>query len=248
MVSLKNQKVVFVTGGSGGIGKEISKSLLKAGYKVAIGYKEDVKSAKIISRQSKDAIIVQIDITNRESVKKAIKKISKYFKKPIGILINNAAIAQEKPFLEISDDDWDNMLAINLKGAVICCQEILPKLIEKKYGRIINIVSIGGQWGGKNQVHYAAAKAGMINFTKSLARLYSSYRITINAVSPGLVRTKMAKKEVISKEGKEKIKDIPIGRIAMPDEIAKVVLFLCSDDSSYITGQTLNVNGGMYFN
>ena len=247
MVSLKNQKVVFVTGGSGGIGKEISKSLLKSGYKVAIGYKKNIKSAKIISQQSKNAIIVQIDITDRESVKNAFEKVSKYFKKPIEILINNAAIAQEKPFLKISDRDWEKMLVSNLQGPFTLIQEVLPSMIKKKWGRIINIASIGGQWGGQNQVHYAAAKAGMINFTRSLARLYSSHGITINAVSPGLVRTKMIKKEISSKDGKEKIECIPIGRIAMPDEIASVVLFLCSDDSSYITGQTLNVNGGMYF-
>ena len=119
---------------------------------------------------------------------------------------------------------------------------------KKKFGRIINIASIGGQWGGYNQVHYAAAKAGVINFTKSLAKLYSKFGITSNTVSPGLVMTKMSEKEINSKSGKKKIASIPVGRLGTADEISHVVKFLCSEESSYVTGQTINVNGGMYFN
>jgi acetoacetyl-CoA reductase/3-oxoacyl-[acyl-carrier protein] reductase len=120
-------------------------------------------------------------------------------------------------------------------------------MLDKGWGRIVNIVSIGGQWGGMRQVHYAAAKAGLINFTQSLARLYSGEGVTSNAVSPGLVATHMAQKELHSKAGKQKAAQIPLGRIARPQEIAAAVVFLCSDDASYITGHTLNVNGGMYF-
>ena len=165
----------------------------------------------------------------------------------INILINNAAIAQEKPFETITDEDWDNMMAINLRGPFILCQEVIPDMIEQGWGRIINICSVGGQLGGINQVHYAAAKAGLINLTKSLARIYSKNGITSNAVSPGLVDTDMAAQELTTPAGKEKVRNIPIGRIATAEEIANVVVFLASEKASYITGQTINVNGGMYF-
>jgi len=241
------KKVVFVTGGGRGIGKAITKKLLNDGYYVAIGYKSDKNSAMKVSSNSSNSLILQIDISNRSSIRKAIKKITNHFNQPINILVNNAAIAQEKPFLKISDNDWDKMLKSNLQGPFITIQEILPSMIKKKWGRIINIVSIGGQWGGQNQVHYAASKAGLINLTRSLAKLYSSYGITSNAVSPGLVLTSLANREIKSKRGQEKIKNIPLGRIGTPEEVAEAVLFLISEKSSYITGQTINVNGGMYF-
>ena len=118
---------------------------------------------------------------------------------------------------------------------------------KQKWGRVVNITSIGGQWGGFNQVHYAAAKAGLINLTRSLAKIYSKYGITTNAIAPGLVLTDMAKKELGTAAGKKKVANVPIDRIASPKEIANVVAFLCSNEASYITGQTINVNGGMYF-
>jgi NAD(P)-dependent dehydrogenase (short-subunit alcohol dehydrogenase family) len=241
------KKVVFITGGGRGIGKAITKKFQNDKYYVAIGYKLDKSSAMEVCSNFSNSFIVQVDISNRTSIKRAIKKITDYFNQPISVLINNAAIAQEKPFLKISDRDWENMLVLNLQGPFRLIQEILPPMIKKKWGRIINISSIGGQWGGQNQVHYAASKAGLINLTRSIAKLYSSNGITSNAVSPGLVLTSMAKKEIKSKKGKEKIKDIPIGRIATSEEIANTVLFLASEESSYITGQTINLNGGMYF-
>ena len=120
-------------------------------------------------------------------------------------------------------------------------------MLKRGWGRIINITSIGGQWGGFNQVHYAAAKAGLINLTRSLSRIYSGQGITTNAVAPGLVHTEMSARELESEAGKEKVRSIPIGRIATIEEVAQVVVFLASDAASYITGQTINVNGGMYF-
>jgi acetoacetyl-CoA reductase/3-oxoacyl-[acyl-carrier protein] reductase len=160
-------------------------------------------------------------------------------------VVNNAALIQEKPFESITDADWDRMLAINLRGAFIVVQEILPAMVTKRWGRIINITSIGGQWGGMRQVHYAAAKAGLINLTHSLAKLYSSAGITANAVSPGLVATDMIRKELQSKAGKEKVQSIPVGRIAEASEIGAAVAYLASDEASYVTGHTLNVNGGL---
>ena len=139
------------------------------------------------------------------------------------------------------------MLGTNLRGAFIFSQEVLPNMMKSGWGRIINIASIGGQWGGINQVHYAASKAGLINLTRSIAKIYSSYGITCNSVSPGLVQTDMASREIGSKEGQEKLKNIPIGRVGTTSEIASAVGFLASDEASYITGQTINLNGGMYF-
>ena len=160
-------------------------------------------------------------------------------------MVNNAALAQEKPFENITDADWDRMLAVNLRGAFIVAQETLSAMKAKKWGRIINITSIGGQWGGMRQVHYAAAKAGLINLTHSLARLYSGDGITANAISPGLVATGMIKKELKSKSGRQKAAQIPARRIAEPEEIAAGIVYLASDAAAYVTGQTLNINGGM---
>jgi acetoacetyl-CoA reductase/3-oxoacyl-[acyl-carrier protein] reductase len=137
------------------------------------------------------------------------------------------------------------VLTVNLRGAFIVAQATLPAMLAAKWGRIINITSIGGQWGGMRQVHYAAAKAGLINLTHSLARLYSGAGITANAISPGLVATGMIKKELKSKAGREKAAQIPVGRIAVPEEIAAGILYLASDAAAYVTGQTLNINGGL---
>lgn len=248
-IDLKD-KIALVTGGSRGIGRAVAISLANSGATVALTYNTNFHLAsfvvnKIIEQQGK-AIAIKMNVSNREGVKDGIKNITDCFG-PISILVNNAAIAQEKPFDTITDDDWDNMMAVNLRGPFICCQEVLSGMVQQRWGRIINISSIGGQWGGFNQVHYAVAKAGLINLTRSLARIYSNQGITINNVAPGLVKTDMSAAELQTPAGQEKLHAIPIGRIATPEEIANVVVFLASEESSYITGQTINVNGGMYF-
>jgi len=249
MAKLNTKKrVVFVTGASRGIGKAIAIKLLESGYNVAIGYLKNKALAKELARKyDYNTIDVKVDISSRKSIQKALQKAKNHFNKEVDILINNAAIAQEKPFETITDDDWDRMTAVNLRGPFVFCQEVIPHMRKQKWGRIINISSIGGQWGGFNQVHYAAAKAGLINLTRSLARIYSNEVIIVNAVAPGLVATDMSQNELNTDAGKEKVAGIPIGRIASSDEVANVVAFLCSDEASYITGQTINVNGGMYF-
>lgn len=243
-------KTALVTGGSRGIGKSISLALAKAGANVALTYNTNKNLAheveKSIIESNGKAIAVQMSVEDRSNVNKTINQIKNSLGS-IDILINNAAIAQEKSFDKITDTDWDSMLAVNLRGPFICCQEVLPEMVKKGWGRIINITSIGGQWGGFNQVHYASSKAGLISLTRSLAKIYSCHGITANAVSPGLVETDMSSREIKSKSGSEKIRHIPIGRIATLEEIAQVVTFLSSDKASYITGQTTNVNGGMYF-
>lgn len=243
----KNKKLALVTGASRGIGKEISEVLLKDGYLVACGYHKYKAGVSEIERTYMNAYGIQINIRNRQSVRHAIMAIEKKFKQTIDIVINNAGVADEKPFEKITDTDWDNMLEVNLRGPFIVSQEVLPSMMKKRWGRIINVSSIGGQWGGMNQVHYAAAKAGVINLTRSLAKLYSRYGITSNAVAPGLIDTDMIKKEIKSEVGKKKITQIPVGRIGTPHEVAAAVAFLCSDDAAYITGHTININGGLLF-
>ena len=241
-----NRKTVFVTGGSRGIGKSIVLEFLNNNYNVVAGFKTNKEFLSDLEKKE-NSLITKIDISKRNSIKDAIKKTEKKFG-PIDILINNAAISQEKPFEKITDDNWDEMLKVNLRGVFSFTQEVLPKMKKKQWGRIVNIASIGGQWGGFNQVHYAAAKAGVINFTKSIGKIYSEFGITCNAISPGLVLTDMSKKEINSKQGKKKVDNIPVKRIANAEEISTVALFLSSEKASYITGQTINVNGGMYFN
>jgi acetoacetyl-CoA reductase/3-oxoacyl-[acyl-carrier protein] reductase len=243
-------RVALVTGGSRGIGKAIACALARAGATVAISYKSRKELAddvvRSLSEAGSEARALQISLENRNSVRLAVAQIVDLFG-GIDILVNNAAIAQEKPFAEITDFDWETMLRVNLQGPFVCCQEALPWMMKNRWGRIVNITSIGGQWGGMNQVHYAAAKAGLINLTRSLARLYSGAGITANAVSVGLAETDMSSQELTTAQGAEKVRSIPMGRIATPEEVAGVVCFLASDAASYVTGQTVNVNGGMYF-
>lgn len=240
------KKTVFVTGGSRGIGRAIADWFIKRDYNVVIGFYKNFEYKKSPLRE-KNVFSAMVDIKNRKSIIDAINISENYFKTTIDVLINNAAISQEKDFTKISDKDWDIMLATNLRGVFSFTQEVIPKMIKKRWGRIINISSVGGQWGGFNQVHYAASKAGVINFTKSIAKIYSEYGITCNCVSPGLIRTDMSNREIDSDQGIEKISTTPIKRIGEADEVASAVGFLSKHSSSYVTGQTINVNGGMYF-
>jgi NAD(P)-dependent dehydrogenase (short-subunit alcohol dehydrogenase family) len=247
MKNAPREKLALVTGASRGIGQAIARALVEAGYRVACGYHNNCAGAEALARDYADANPVRIDIASRRSVNRALAEIEGHFGAGVDIVVNNAAIADEKPFPEITDADWDRVLTTNLRGPFVVVQETIAGMAKKRWGRIVNIVSIGGQWGGMRQVHYAASKAALINFTQSIARLYSADGVTSNAVSPGLVATDMAQKELRSRAGKKKAAQIPVGRIAVPGEIAAAVLFLCSEDAAYITGQTLNVNGGMYF-
>lgn len=241
-----NDKVAFVTGGSRGIGKAVAQALIGAGYKTAIGYHQHKILDEAIVADRIRTLPVHIDVSSEASVRRAISAVETTLG-VVDILVNNAGIAQMKPFPEISDQDWEKMLSVNLLGAVRCARAVLPGMIGKRFGRIVNISSVGGQCGGIYQVHYAAAKAALINFTRSMARIYSRDGITCNAVAPGLVETDMIAQEMNTAEASKRVEGIPMGRLGSAEEVASAVAYLCSDSAGYISGQTINVNGGMYF-
>jgi acetoacetyl-CoA reductase/3-oxoacyl-[acyl-carrier protein] reductase len=244
------RRVAFVSGASRGIGAAIAQKLASQGLAVVVGYRVQAAAAEAVVAQIREAggeaRSCAIDLADRTSIQSAFADTVAAFGS-LDVLVNNAAMAQEKPFLTITDEDWDAMLATNLRGPFVCAQEALPGMIERGWGRIVNIVSIGGQWGGINQIHYASAKAGLIGLTRSLAKTFSQDGITCNAVSPGLVATEMTAAELATPAGLEKARQIPAGRIGTAEEIAAAVAYLVGPGSDYISGQTINVNGGMYF-
>ena len=246
----QDKRVALVTGGSRGLGRGIVIALANSGFDVAFTYNTDIEAAERVLKETRyvkgKILAFKMNVGSRSSIKTTIESITREYRE-INILVNNAGIAQEKPFETITDDDWKNMLNINLQGPFSLIQEIIPSMVARKWGRIINISSIGGQWGGFNQVHYAAAKAGLINLTQSIAKIYSKHGITSNAIAPGLISTDMAEAELNSEAGKDKVKGIPMNRIGTVEDVGLSVAFLSSDDSSYITGQTINLNGGMFF-
>jgi acetoacetyl-CoA reductase/3-oxoacyl-[acyl-carrier protein] reductase len=244
-------RVALVTGGSRGIGRAIASTLAVRGHAVALTYATSERAAHDVAegirRNGGQALAIRLLAEDRASIRRAADEARNAFGSVITVLVNNAAIAQEKPFGEITDADWDRMFAVNLRGPFVCAQEVLPDMLKQGWGRIVNISSVGGQWGGVLQVHYACAKAGLNNLTRSLAKLYSADGITANTVAAGLVATTMIAAELETEAGKDKVRHIPMGRIATPEEVAAIVAFLASDDAAYITGQTINANGGMYF-
>jgi NAD(P)-dependent dehydrogenase (short-subunit alcohol dehydrogenase family) len=243
-------KLVFVTGGNRGIGKGIVEKLVKDGYNVAFSYNkgEDIANSMVekLSKYKSQIMTVQMSLESRDSVIKAIKEVKEKMGQ-ISILVNNAGMSQEKPFDTITDDDWDLMLSVNLRGPVSLVQELLPYMIKNKWGRIINISSIGGQWGGFNQVHYAASKAALINFTQSIAKIYSHHGVTSNAIAPGLIATDMSEAELQTEAGKNKVEGIPAKKLGSVEDVGSAVIYLASDEANYVTGQTINLNGGMLF-
>lgn len=244
-------KVAIITGASRGIGKAIAIEMAKEGAKVVVNYANNYDKAQEVVEEIVNcggiATAVKADVSKRNEVKELLKiTVQKYG--TVHILVNNAGILQQQPFETITDSDWDRIFEINMKGPFICAQECIPYMLENKYGRIINLSSIGGQWGGNLAVHYSATKAGIISLTRSLARIYSKEGILTNCISPGLVLTEMSASEMSTEAGKEKLKSIPVNRPADPKEIGRIAVFLASADADYLTGQTINANGGMLFN
>lgn len=241
-------KLVLITGGSKGIGSELVRAFAASGYQVAFTYCKSAELAQALAHNLGASVAAfSLDQSIPDSISSCIAAIQNHFGQSIDILINNGAIAQEKPFAEITANDFELMLNTNLRGPFLLCQACIPSMQAQAWGRIINISSIGGQWGGYNQVHYAASKAGLINLTQSIAKIYAADGISSNAIAIGLVATEMSQRELDSQAGKQKVANIPAKRLGTYEDIKAIALFLASDDSSYLCGQTLNANGGMYF-
>lgn len=244
---LLDGKVAIVTGASRGIGRSVAIALGKAGAKVVINYAgnlaaaEEVKAS--IEADGGEAIIVQADVANDEAVAALVKQTTEAFGR-IDILINNAGITRDNLLMRMKEGDWDDVMNTNLKGIFMCTKAISRVMMKQKYGKIVNMTSVVGITGNAGQANYAAAKAGVIGFTKSMAKELASRGINVNAIAPGFIDTDMT--SVLSEELKEKlVAGVPAGRLGSPDDVAAAVLFLVSDSANYITGQTLNVDGGM---
>jgi 3-oxoacyl-[acyl-carrier protein] reductase len=245
------RKTAIVTGGGRGIGRAITLALAQRKIDVVVTYltQHDAceQTAADVRALGCAALVVQADVTQRASVRQLISTVTEKFGR-IDVLVNNAGILQQKPFNTITDEDWDTMLATNLKGVFVCSQEVMPVIVRQGGGgSIVNISSSGGQLGGMLAVHYAVSKAGVISMTRSLARVGAPDGIRVNCVTPGLIETEMSQKEIHSEVGQQKIsREIPLRRAGLVEEVASAVVFLASDEAAYITGQSINVNGGLY--
>lgn len=241
-------KVSLITGSTRGIGRAIAEKLAQAGSKLIITgtsrSRAESVAREISEKYSVDAFGVEMNLSNEESVKEAFKEIYKKFE-GIDILVNNAGITRDKLFLRMSLKDWEEVIRVNLTGTFLVTQNALKKMLKQRWGRIVNISSVVGFMGNVGQTNYATTKAGLIGFTKSLAKELAPRNILVNAVAPGFIETDMT--AVLSEEIKEQYKkQIPMNRFGSPEEVANVVLFLVSDLASYITGEVIHVNGGMY--
>lgn len=244
---MPENKVAVVTGGSRGIGQAIAIRLAKAGCNVAIFYSSNQSAAqetiKKIQETGKNGIALQVDVASSEQVDQAMKEVLSSFGK-IDILVNNAGITRDNLLIRMKEEDWNDVIDINLKGVFLCTKAIARTMMKQRSGRIVNISSVVGVSGNPGQANYVAAKAGVIGLTKSNAKELASRGITVNAVAPGFIKTDMT--SVLDEATKDTLlNEIPMGRFGNPEDIAEAVAFLSSDEASYITGQTIHVDGGM---
>ncbi len=240
-------KIALVTGGSRGIGKEIALALAKEGNNIAISYGTNSEGAMEVVNEIKaygvDGIAVKADVSVSEDVKNLIKTVEDKLG-TIDILVNNAGITKDNLLIRMTEEDWDNVMDVNLKGTFLCTKAVSRSMMKKRYGKIINITSVVGITGNAGQGNYSASKAGVIGFTKSMAKELASRGIRVNAVAPGLIKTDMT--NVLTDEIKaEMLKMIPLNTMGNPEDIANLVVFLASEKSDYITGQIIKIDGGM---
>lgn len=240
-------KVALVTGGSRGIGRAIALKLAENGADVAINYAgntaaaEEVKTA--IEQMGRKALLVQGSVADTDGVQTIVNTVVKEQGR-LDILINNAGITRDGLLMRMKEADWDDVMHTNLKGVYNCSKAVLRTMMKQRSGRIVNMASVVGEMGNAGQTNYAAAKAGVIGFTKSLAKEVASRGITVNAIAPGFIATDMT--SVLTDDQKaEMARTIPLGRAGQPEDVANAVLFLVSEGAAYITGQVLNVDGGM---
>lgn len=241
-------KIALVTGGSRGIGRAVAQRLATMGALVYINYVSRPDAAletkELIEKAGGKAETIQFDVADSEQVQTAVKAIANDVG-GIDILVNNAGVTRDSLMARMKENDWDFVMSTNLKGAFLCSKAAARLMMKKKWGRIVNLTSVIGFAGNAGQANYAAAKAGLVGFSKSMAREYASRNITVNSVAPGYVITDMT--DSLSEDVQEKIKsEIPLGSLGTVEDIAGAVAYLVSEDGRYITGQTLHVNGGMY--
>jgi 3-oxoacyl-[acyl-carrier protein] reductase len=242
-----DDRIALVTGGSRGIGRAIAQSLATTGATVIVNYRGNQAAADetvaSIEAAGGKAVAIQADVANAEDVERLFKEVIERFGR-IDILVNNAGITRDTLMLRMKDDDWDAVMDTNLRGLFLCTRAALRPMTRARWGRIINITSVVGLMGNAGQANYAAAKAGIIGFSKSVAREIGSRSITVNAVAPGFIDTELT--AVLGPDTREAlIKQIPLGRLGAPEDVASLVTFLASEQAAYITGQTFNTDGGM---
>ena len=240
-------KVAIVTGGSRGIGRATALELARQGATVVINYNKNAEEAQKLVAQIEEAggkgRAIQADVSVGADAQRLIEETVKTFGR-LDILVNNAGITRDNLLMRMNEADWDAVLDTNLKGAYLCTKAALRPMLKAKGGRIINVSSVSGLAGSGGQANYSAAKAGLIGFTKAIAREVASRSITVNAVAPGFIETDMTNE--LAAEFKQKaLAQIPLERFGKPEDIAAAIAFLASDAASYITGQTLGVDGGM---
>jgi 3-oxoacyl-[acyl-carrier protein] reductase len=242
-----NGQVAIVTGGTRGIGKAVAKELAKRGADLIVaGRSLDTakEAAASLAEFGVRTLGVKLDVSKSEEVEKIFEEIRKEFQK-IDILINNAGITKDGLLLRMREEAWDSVLDINLKGVFLCSREVIKDMAKQRYGRIVNISSVAAFMGNPGQANYSASKAGIVGFTKTVAKEYAGRGITVNAVAPGFIQTAMT--DVLQDNIKEEMRKlIPLGRFGTVEDVANAVIFLASPASGYITGHVIHVNGGMY--
>ncbi len=241
-------KVALVTGAGQGIGKSIALKLASYGADVAvvdIDYDRVTQTAVEIQKMGRRSMAMKVDVTKGDKTDEMAEAVFKEFDDSIHILVNNAGITRDALIMRMKEDDWDAVINVNLKGVFNCTKSVVKYMTKQRWGRIINIASIVGLMGNAGQANYAASKAGVIGMTKTVAREVAGRNVTCNAVAPGFIETAMTD-AMPEKRRDEMIAGIPLGRLGGPDDVAKATLFLASNAASYITGQVISVNGGLY--
>lgn len=239
-------KIAMITGGANGIGRQVSEVFAKEGAKVAIcdlAEEEGEEVANVIQEAGREAKFFNVDVSDREDVNRAVEKIERQLG-PLDILINNAGITRDAKLLDMTEEQWDQVIDVNLKGVFNCTQAVASGMVERESGSIVNASSVVALYGNYGQTNYAASKAGLIAMTKVWARELGPSNVTVNAVAPGFIQTQMMKgvpEAVIEKiEGRT-----PLDRLGKPEEVAKTYLFLASDEASYVNGSVFSVDGGL---
>lgn len=242
---MMTNRIAFVSGASRGIGRACAVELARAGARLVLAARDRAKLEETASLLPSPPVIVTMDQADPASIKEGFAKAAAEAGGPITILVNNAAVTKDTLALRMKKEDWDIVIQTNLTGAFLCCQQVLQGMMRERWGRIINISSVVGETGNAGQANYAAAKAGLVGMTKSLAQEMGSRGITVNAVAPGFIETDMT--AVLSQELKDGLLTrIPLKRLGNVQDVAGAVAFLASDAAAYITGHVLDVNGGMY--